>query len=542
MPSNLEVLYLKVLVSDSLSSEGLDLLRRHTEVDYKPDIKPEELVAEIGAYDALVVRSRSKVTPEVIEAGKNLKVIGRAGVGVDNIAVEKATEKGIIVVNAPHGNTISAAEHSVALLTSIARNIASANSSVKRGEWNRAEYTGVELNNKVLGIIGVGRIGSEVARRTRAMGMRIIGYDPYVSEDQAEKIGIEMVPFEDLLKTADFITLHLPLSSSTHHLIGEKEIEMLKPGVRIINGARGGLIDEEALCAALREGKVAGAALDVFEQEPPTGCSLLQMDNVIVTPHLGALTLEAQTNVALQVSEQVVKALQGEPIVSAVNVPALMPEAKAALEPFLPLMQVMGSFYLQIFGGSVDEIELTYSGEIASLPLAPLTTSCLIGFLRHVVGDEVNWVNASYIAKARGIAVREISTTEVKNYSNLVTMTARSGGTEHHLAGTLLNNEMRIVRVDDYRIEIVPDRYMLVTTHHDRPGVVGQIGTLLGNENVNIASMQLGRKTAGGEAMMVLQVDDKMKPETVDKVKGLDIISTARFVILGNSDFNRNKK
>ncbi len=528
---------LKILVSDALSTEGLDYLRRYGEVDFKPDITPDQLVAEIGAYDALVVRSRTKANAEVIEAAENLKVIGRAGVGVDNIDVDKATEKGIIVVNAPGGNTISAAEHAIALLTSLARNIAVANSSVKRGEWKRSDHIGVELNHKVLGVVGLGRIGSEVARRARAMGMKIVGYDPYISEEQAEKLGVEMADFESLIRQADFITLHLPLGSSTHHLIGEKEIAMFKPGVRIVNCARGGLIDEDALYAALKDGRVAGAALDVFEQEPPEDCRLLELDNVIATPHLGALTREAQVNVARQVSEQVIKALQGDPIVSAVNVPALMPEAREALEPFLPLMRVMGSFYLQMFGGSVDEIELTYSGEIAAMPLAPMTISCLIGFLRHVVGDGVNWVNAPYIAKARGITVKESSTTEAKNYNNLITLTARSGSEEHHLSGTLLNNEMRIVRVDEYRIEIIPSRYMLVTTHHDRPGVVGKIGTLLGSESVNIASMQLGRKTAGGEAMMVLQVDEEMNEHTLEKVKGLDVIDTARFVEMQNSIF-----
>ncbi len=538
---SMEVFKLKVLVSDSLSQEGLDLLKQHLEVEYKPNLTPEELVSEIGDYSGLVVRSRSKVTAEVIEAGKNLKVVGRAGVGVDNIDVEKATEKGIIVVNAPHGNTISAAEHAIALLTSLARNVALANESVKRGEWNRSDYIGVELNNKTLGVIGLGRIGSEVAHRARAMGMKILGYDPYISDEQADKVGVDMVPFEELLQQSDFITLHLPLGSSTHHMIGEKEIAMLKPGVRIVNCARGGLIDEDALCAALKEGKIAGAALDVFEQEPPESCSLLDLKNVIATPHLGALTLEAQTNVALQVSEQVIKALRGEPIVSAVNVPALMPENKAALEPFLPLARVMGSFYLQMFGGNVDELELTYSGEVASLPLGPITISCLIGFLRHVVGDAVNWVNAPYLAKTRGITIKESSTTEIKNYSNLITLRGRSGKEEHLISGTLLNNEMRLVRVDDYMIEIVPDKYMLVTTHNDRPGVVGKIGTLLGDEKVNIASMQLGREKAGGEAMMVLQVDEEMSPDVVKKVKGLDIISSARFVVIEASVFSANQ-
>jgi len=526
---------LKVLVSDPLSKEGIQILEEHVEVDVRPDISPEDLVAAIGEYDGLVVRSRSKVTAEVIEAANNLKVIGRAGVGVDNIDVDKATEKGIIVLNAPHGNTISTAEHAIAMLTSLARNIASASCSVKQGEWNRSSFTGVELNKKTLGIVGLGRIGSEVARRTRAMGMKIIAYDPYVGAEQAEKLGVEKVTFEELIQNADFITLHLPMSSNTRHLIGEKEFKNMKKGVRIINCARGGLVDEKALCQAIKDETVAGAALDVFEKEPPSGCEFLEFDNVIVTPHLGALTREAQTNVALQVAEQVAKALQGEPIVSAVNVPALMPEAKAALESYLPLMKVMGSFYLQMFGGQVDEIELIYSGEAASLHLAPLTISCLIGFLKHIVGDGVNWVNAPYIAKARGIDVREVSTTEVKNYSTLIKMIGRSGQEEHLISGTLLNNEMRLVRIDDFRIEIVPSRYTLMTTHHDRPGVVGKLGTLLGSNEVNIASMQLGRKAAGGDAMMALQVDNEINAETMEKIQALNLFDTAHFVVIENN-------
>ncbi len=524
---------MKILVSDALSDEGIKILQEGAAVDVKPDISPDQLIAEIGAYDALVVRSRTKVTAEVIEAGSNLKVIGRAGVGVDNIDVEKATEKGIIVLNAPHGNTISTAEHTIAMLTSLARNIAGADCSVKRGEWNRSAYTGVELNNKTLGIVGMGRIGSEVARRARAMNMKTIAYDPYISSEQGEKLGVEISAFEDLIKQSDFITLHLPLSTATHHLIGAKELAMMKPGVRIINCARGGLIDEEALIDALEEGKVAGAALDVFEEEPPVDCRLVEHHKVIVTPHLGALTREAQTNVALQVAEQVIMALKGDPIVSAVNVPALMPEARAALEPYLPLLKMMGGFYLQMFGGQVDELELTYSGEVASLQLAPLTISCLIGFLRHIVGDGVNWVNAHYIAKARGIAVRETSTTEVKNYSTLITLKGRSGSEEHLIAGTILNNEMRIVRIDEFQIEIVPALYTLMTTHLDVPGVVGKIGTLLGSEKINIASMQLGRKSIGGKAMMSLQVDNKISPETMQKVRDLGIFESAHFVDFG---------
>lgn len=530
---------MKILVSDSLSPEGLDYLRKHASVDYRPEISADELLSSIAGYEALVVRSRSHVDGETIDAGVNLRVIGRAGVGVDNIDVERATARGIIVLNAPQGNTISAAEHAIALLTGLARNIAAANNSVKRGEWSRSSYMGVELNKKTLGVIGVGRIGSEVARRAKAMGMHVVAYDPFVTEEQTEKVGVQVVPLATLLQTADFITLHLPLGPTTRHLIGRKEIGLMKKDVRIINCARGGLIDENALCAALSEGRVAGAALDVFEKEPPAPCSLLEMDNVIVTPHLGALTREAQANVALQVAEQVIKALRGEPIVSAVNVPALMPETRAALEPFLPLMRVMGSFFLQMFGGSVRDIELIYSGEIASQPLEPLTISCLIGFLRHIIGDEVNWVNAPYIARARGITVRETSTKSSVNYSNLITLRASVEGGEHSISGTLLNRDMRLVQVDEYRIEIVPSPYMLVTAHNDRPGVVGKIGTLLGSENVNIASMQLGRKQARGEAMMALQVDEEMSSEALQKVRDLDVISWARFVVMDKSIFPR---
>ncbi len=529
---------MKVLVSDSISAEGLEMLRSNAEVDYEPEIKPDELTDLIGSYDALVVRSRSKVTAPVIEAGKNLKVIGRAGVGVDNIDVDKATEKGIIVLNAPHGNTISAAEHTIAMLTSLARNIPKADRSIKQGEWKRSEYTGVELNNKTLGIIGVGRIGGEVARRARAMDMKIIGYDPYISEDIAEKIGLEMVAFENLLKQADFITLHMPLNSETHHIIGEKELAMLKPGVRIVNCARGGLIDENALCKALQEGRVAGAALDVFEQEPPGTCSLLELDNFIATPHLGALTYEAQANVALQVAEQVIKALKGDPIVSAVNMPTLMPETKAALEPYFPLMRMLGSFYFQVFGGSVDEIELTYFGEVSKLPLEFLNTSCLIGFLGHIVGDGVNWVNAAHIARGRAIAIKTTTTTEIRNYSNLVKMTGKSRGEKHHVSGTILSNGIRLVGVDDYMIEIIPSKYMLVTTHEDKPGVVGKIGTLLSEKNINIASMQLGRIKADNKAMMFIQVDEEINKDTLDIVRGLDFIIGASFVTLHNGIYD----
>ncbi len=528
---------MKILVSDPLSPEGVALLQQQARVDIRTGLAQEQLIELIGDYDALIVRSSTRVTAPVIEAGKQLKVIGRAGVGVDNIDVPKATEKGIVVINAPEGNTISAAEHTLALLTALARHIPAASWSVKQKKWKREAYLGVELNRKNLGLIGLGRIGSEVARRGRALGMKVLGYDPYISAEHAEKSGVEMLPLPALLQQADFVSLHLPLNPATRHLLGAAEISLMKPGARLINCARGGLVDEAALYRALVEGKIAGAALDVMEKEPPSDNPLVDLENVIITPHLGASTREAQVNVAVQVAEQVLKALRGEPNVSAVNVPVLMPETMAGLRPFLPLMRVLGGFYMRLFGGSIRELELTYSGQIASLPLAPLTTSCLIGLLQGVVGGQVNWVNAPHIARSRGIKIKETATATVKNYGNLITLAVRDGENGHTIAGTLLNQgDMRIVRVDNYRIEVVPARYMIVTTHNDRPGVVGKVGTLLGEENVNIASMQLGRTAAAGEAMMVLQVDDFITAETMNKLNQLDVIDTARFVELPEED------
>ena len=524
---------MKILVSDPLSVKGLELLRQHACVDEKTGLSADELRGIIGTYDALVVRSSTRVTRPIIEAGRRLKVIGRAGVGVDNIDLSAATEKGIIVVNVPGANTISAAELTLALLVSLARNIPGANHSVKEGAWARGKFMGIELNQKTLGIVGLGHVGSEVGRRARALGMHLLCSDPHIPAEQAAKIGVEMVELDYLLRRADFVSLHVPLIPATRYLIGPAELSLMKPGAMLINCARGGIVDEAALHEALVEKRIAGAALDVFEKEPPEGSPLLRLDNVIATPHLGAHTREAQTNVSLQAAEQVLKALSGEPVTSAVNLPALVPETAAALEPYLPLMRLLGNFYMQFYGGSIDEIELLYSGEIAALPLAPLTASCLAGLLKGVVSSPVTPVNASLIAQRRGIKVRESSTAELQSYSSLVQIKVREGGKEKCLAGTLLGqDDIRLTRIGDYRIEVVPARYMLITTHHDRPGVVGTVGSLLGDEGVNIASMQLGRRVVGGEAMMVLQVDERISPEVMRKLEQNEVFASARFVEL----------
>lgn len=528
---------MKILVSDPLSEEGVAILQAEAAVEVRTGLESEQLQKIIGDFDALVVRSATEVTASLIEAGRNLKVIARAGVGVDNIDVEKATEKGIMVINSPEANTISTAEHTIALLTALARNIPAANNAVKRGEWRRDRFLGVELTGKKLGVIGLGRVGSEVARRARAMGMQVLALDPYISTERAAQVGAQMLPLEQLLQNCDFLTLHLPLVESTRHLIGQRELALMKPGVRLINCARGGLVDEDALYRAMTAGKVAGVALDVTEQEPPRDNPLFKLDNVIVTPHLGASTQEAQLNVALQVAEQALKALKGEPVTSAVNFPSLLPEVLEELQPFFPLMRILGGFYMQLFGGHIDELEIDYGGNIAGQPLAPLTASCLIGLLRIVLGDQVNLVNAPFIARQRGIKVRETASAGAQNLTNLIALNVRAGTEINTVAGTLLdNNEMRIVQIGRYRMEALPSRHMLITYHHDLPGVVGKVGTLLGNAGINIASMQLSRERIGGEAIMLLQVDQPVGSELIRQVQDLDVIARTRFITLPEKD------
>ncbi len=524
---------MKILVSDPLSQAGLRILQEKYQVDEKTNLTPEELVACIGEYDALVVRSGTQVVAEVIDAGTKLQVIGRAGVGVDNIDVERATEKGVIVLNAPEGNTVSAAEHAVAMMMALSRNIPGASSSLKNKEWKRSQFMGVELYNKTLGVLGLGRVGSEVIKRAKAMGMHILGYDPYISVERAEKLGVKLVSATEIYQEADFITLHLPKTKASYHMIGEKEIAMMKEGVRIVNCARGGVIDETALYEGLTSGKVAGAALDVFEKEPAVDNPLVGLDNIVVTPHLGASTQEAQVNVAVQVAHQVVAALNGESVITAVNVPSIPPETMADVKPFFPLLNTMGQFYMQVFNGQVESIELTYSGEIADYPVAPLTTSCLIGVLSVILNESVNYVNAPHIAKQRGIKVTEITTSDVENFTNMVSMKVTTNRGTKVISGTVFNkNDIRIVRIGDYRIDVVPSDYMLVCTYTDKPGVIGRVGTTLGNNDVNIAGMQVGRTSVGGEAVMVLQVDHIVPDDLLETISNLEAVLSASFVKL----------
>ncbi len=524
---------MKVLITDHIAPVGVEILKRNFLVEEREGLTEEELTACIGDYDALIVRRHTRVTSAVLEAGKRLKVIGRAGVYMDNIDVEAATKKGIMILNAPEGNTVAAAEHSIAMLLSLARHIPPACTSLKKGKWDRKKYMGVELTGKTLGIVGLGRVGGEVAHRARSFGVKLIGYDPHITPERAHKLGVELVSFEEIFKKSDFITLHLPRTKQTYHMVGKAELSLMRPGASIINCSRGGIIDEEVLYTALTQGHIAGAALDVFEEEPAVDNPLVHLDNVIVTPHMRTMTKEAQENVSMQVAAEVTNALLGRPVISAVNVSVVPPETLEEVKPFLPLMRILGKFYMQVVGGSIEEIEITYAGEISSYPVTPLTNSCLIGLLSVMLGEEVNYVNAPVIAKHRGIKVREVASSRVEDLTNLVTLTVRGREGKHVLAGTIFRrNDPRIVRIDDHHIEVVPSEYMLLTRHVDKPGMIGKIGTLLGKSGINIAGMQLGRRAMGGEASMVVQVDNPIPDETLDEIKAMEAIMTARYIKL----------
>ncbi|GAB7386227.1 phosphoglycerate dehydrogenase [Bacillaceae bacterium] len=509
----------KVLISDPLSDHGIQKLleAEDVQVDKKIGLPEEELIRIIPEYDALLVRSQTKVTAAVIEAARNLKVIGRAGVGVDNIDLAAATKKGIVVVNAPDGNTISTAEHSFAMIMAVARNIPQAHKSTTNGEWNRKAFLGVELNNKTLGIIGLGRIGSEVAKRAKAFNMKIIAFDPFLTEERAKKLGVENGTVEDVITKADFITVHTPLTKETKHLISDREFAMMKPGVRIINCARGGIIDEKALYRAITEGKVAGAALDVFEQEPPVDNPLLTLPQVVVTPHLGASTVEAQENVAIDVSEEVLNVLRDLPFKNAVNLPSVPADVMEKVQPYFELSEKLGRMIAQIAVGAPQEILITYSGELTDVETSPLTRNVLKGVLSYHLGAEVNFVNAPHLAKSRDIAYTEQKSSHSRGFTSLITVTLKTNLEERSASGTLLNGYgARIIKIDQYSIDIAPEGHLLLIHHTDRPGVIGRVGTVLGSNGVNIATMQVGRKDIGGDAIMMLTVDKVVSPDVLD--------------------------
>lgn len=524
----------RILVSDPITSAGIDLFKKAGfEVEVKTDHTKEELVGKIKNYDALIVRSQTKVTADIIEVADNLKVIGRAGVGVDNVDVEAATKKGIIVLNAPDGNTISTAELSIAMLMALARNIPQAHSSLKSGAWDRKSFTGVEINGKVLGIVGMGRIGTEVAKRMLGMGMTVLAFDPFLSEEKADSLGVKLVDLDQIITQADFITVHTPLTAETKGLFGAKEFARMKKGVRLINCARGGIYDEAALAEAIKSGQVAGAAIDVYPVEPPTDRTLIDLPQVVVTPHLGASTREAQENVAVDVAIEVIKVLKGESFKNAVNLPPLRPEVRASLQPFFGLTEALGKMAGQLTSPRINKLEVSYFGEISKLETSYLSILFLKGLLQASLGDEVNQVNALFLAKERGLKVNENKSQDVSGYSSLIKVTVTTDQAAHTLTGTVIEkDEARIIDVEGYRFDFAPTGKLLIIDHTDQPGVIGEVGNILGQSGINIATMQVGRKKQGGNAVMVLTIDTAVSSEVIEKLEKAKTVTKARAISL----------
>ncbi|MCS7078814.1 MAG: phosphoglycerate dehydrogenase [Chloracidobacterium sp.] len=525
----------RVLVCGSLAEDGLNILRSAPNItlDVKPELREDELAAVIAPYHALIVRSDTRPTAKVIAAAENLKVIGRAGTGVDNIDVEAATKRGIVVMNTPGGNSVTTAEHTFALLLATARPIAQGTLTLKAGRWERKKLVGVELSGKTLGIVGVGRIGSLVAQRAAAFGMHIIGYDPYLTREAAAKLGVELVTLDNLLARADFITLHVPLTEETRHIIGRNAFAKMKRGVRLVNCARGGLVDEAALAAALQDGTVAAAALDVFEEEPPPpDHPLLKLDNVTCTPHLGASTTEAQVSVAVSIAKQIVDFLENGVVFGAVNAPSVSAEIMAELRPYVDLGLRLGMFQGQAFGSNVRRLVIEYSGKVADLDVRPITQAVLVGLLSGT-SDRVNFVNAALIAEERGMSVSETKNRVAKDFASLVSLWAETETGESDVAGAVFReSDLRIVRVNGVPIEAIPKGHMLLCANRDQPGTLGRICTTLGDGGVNIARLYLGRKEMGGTAISLIQVDSPVPDDVMAKLSELPAVLKARCIHL----------
>lgn len=522
---------MRVLVSDPIAEEGVERLRQGADVDVKTKLSTEELCAEIGHYDALVVRSQTKVTADIIEHGKNLRVIGRAGVGVDNIDVDAATQQGIVVVNAPSGNTVSAAEHTMALMLSLARNVSQGDSELRKGVWARGKLTGTELRGKTLGIVGLGNIGRNVASRAQSFEMKTIAYDPFVSADYAKSFKVQLTDLEDLFRQSDFITLHIPLSPATKNLIGKEQIEMMKPTVRIVNCARGGVVDEAAVAEALDSGRIAGAAFDVFASEPPTDSPLLSNPKTVLTPHLGASTIEAQTNVAIDVAGEVLAVLDGHMSRSSVNAPHASPE----LMPYLQMGITVGSFASQLMDGQIRKVSARYCGDLAEANCDPLKAAVIAGVLQQVTEERVNLVNADLIARQRGLRVAEENETACGNYSNMLTVTVESDTGTTTVSGTVRDGEVRVVQVNDFWMDLnLEDGHYLLCDHIDGPGLVGAIGTILGEAGINISSMNLSRIERRGKALLIMALDDVLGDAQKAAIQSIPNIHTAKTVSLGN--------
>ena len=525
---------MRILVVEPIAAEGIARLRAAHDVDERPGIARDELCAILPDYDALVVRSQVQVDAAVIAAaGSRLQVIGRAGVGVDNVDLDAATAAGITVVNAPTGNTIAAAEHTLALLYGVARKVAAADASVRRGEWKRTRFTGLELRGRTLGIVGLGKIGQAIAARAVAMEMVVLASDPFVTAEQAILHGVELVPFDTLVERADVITVHVPLTRATRGLIGRDQIARMKRGSILLNVARGGILDEAAVADGLRDGQLGGAGIDVFDAEPPAGSPLLDAPNTLLTPHLGASTAEAQVLVAEEVADQVLDVLAGRSARYAVNAPLLTPETARALAPFVPLAETLGRFFAQFAGSGVRTVTLEIAGELAAYDASPLAAAVLRGMIETSTTQRVNLVNAAALAKARGISLVERKTGDAGSHATQISVSGAAGGRTTTVAGTVAGDQVRLTRLDDYRLDLELTDVLLITHHRDRPGMIGRIGQKLGEADVNISAMHVGRSAPRADALMVLALDDDVAPEVAEAIRAQESVIELWTIRLG---------
>ncbi len=515
---------MKIIVTDEVTGEGLALLQGDPRIslDVRLGLSKPELLACIGEYDAIITRSGTTVDKALLEAATRLKIVARAGVGIDNVDVDAASARGVIVVNAPFGNTNSAAEHTMALLLAACRHVPAANGSLKAGEWKRAKFTGVELKGKTAGVIGLGKVGGRVATRLKAFECEVLGCDPYISAKRAQDLGVRLVDLEELCRTCDILTIHTPLNDETKGMLGPDQFAVMKPGVILLNVARGGILDESALLAALESGRVGLAAVDVWSEEPPASDllrRLIAQDRLVVTPHLGANTQEAQVNVAVDVSREILAYLDKAPLENAVNLPRFDPAVLDQMRPYFKLMAVLSEFGLQLMKGNLDRVTFGFSGAIAHHDCSPLTVSGLAALLDRATDQPVNMVNAGLVAERMGLVVEERKSTQGGAFSNLVTLTLEGASGARVVSGTLFEGSPRIVGLRDYAMDFMPEPHMLLLSYTDRPGMIGKIGTVLGRHDINIAFMSLGRREKKGEAMVVLSVDSPVPAAVVEELR-----------------------
>lgn len=512
----------KVLIADQINEKGINELKDVAEVVSNFTISKEELLNVIKDFDAIIVRSRTKVTREVIEASNKLKIIARAGVGVDNVDVQAATERGVMVINAPESTSITVAEHTMGLILALSRKIAIADSSVKHGKWEKSKFMGIELNGKTLGVIGMGRIGSQVVTRSKAFGMDTLVYDPYITEKSASELGVTVVDLETLIKTSDVMTIHVPLTPETKHLITREQLVMMKENAFIVNCSRGGIINEDDLYYALSTGKIRGAGLDVFENEPPKDSPLLELDNVVLTPHIAASTSEAQRDAAIIVANEIKKVFNGQSPKNVINMPVLDPETFNTIKPYFELIEKIGRFMIQTAKGNINEIDVTYCGDLSEFTKHDILTRMILQeVLNPILTEPVNLVNATTVAENRGIIVTEGKRCDAKGYKSLIKVEMKSDYNDTSVEGIFVQ-QPKIVMINGYKVDVEPEGTMLISKYKDKPGIIGAISTKIGEHGINIAKMQVGRKELGGEAVMVLKVDQQVPELVISEIKKLE--------------------